>query len=170
MLKYLSSVATALAVVVFSIGTIGLHSVKSQERSVAPAHHFRVIRDKSITFVVPPFATAVMGNLDIADVLPESDRLIYVQGKKIGTTNITLYDQNKKLVEVIDLDVTLDLEEIRNNSFWHGKPRHPRIRQQKPNRIERRSEECGRRGPRRRHRQVISDNGRREGSGPRQSG
>ena len=114
MLKYLSSVATALAVVVFSIGTIGLHSVKSQERSVAPAHHFRVIRDKSITFVVPPFATAVMGNLDIADVLPESDRLIYVQGKKIGTTNITLYDQNKKLVEVIDLDVTLDLEEIRN--------------------------------------------------------
>jgi Flp pilus assembly secretin CpaC len=55
-----------------------------------------------------------MGNLDIADVLPESDRQIYIQGKKVGTTNITLYDQNKHLVGIIDLDVTLDIEQISN--------------------------------------------------------
>ena len=70
-----------------------------------------------------------MGNLDIADVLPESDRQIYIQGKKIGTTNITLYDQNKHLVGVIDLDVTLDIEQIKAGFFRHGEPRHPRIRE-----------------------------------------
>jgi pilus assembly protein CpaC len=116
MLKYLSGrVGAALAVVVFSTGLIGLpHPVKSQQPAVAPARHFRVTRDKSITFALPfSFSTAIMGNLDIADVLPESDRLIYIQGKKIGTTNITLYDQNKNLVAVIDLDVTLDIEEIK---------------------------------------------------------
>ena len=114
MLKYLSGrVGAALAVAGFALGLVGLHPAKSQQ-TAAPARHFRVTRDKSITFTLPySFSTAIMGNLDIADVLPESDRQIYIQGKKVGTTNITLYDQNKHLVGIIDLDVTLDIEQIR---------------------------------------------------------
>jgi pilus assembly protein CpaC len=41
-----------------------------------------------------------------------SNQLLYIQGKRVGTTNITLYDQEKRLVGVIDLDVTLDLDDI----------------------------------------------------------
>jgi pilus assembly protein CpaC len=41
-----------------------------------------------------------------------SDRQIYIQGKRIGTTNIMLYDQSKSLVGVIDVDVTLDIGQI----------------------------------------------------------
>lgn len=117
MLKYLlGRVGPPLAAAIgFSIGLVGLQPAKSQQPAVAPARHFRVTRDKSITFALPfSFSTAIMGNLDIADVLPESDRQIYIQGKKIGTTNITLYDQNKHLVGVIDLDVTLDIEQIKS--------------------------------------------------------
>lgn len=102
-----------MAVVVFVVGIIGLHPARSQQ-AAAPVRHFRVTRYKSITFAWPtPFASAVAGNLEIADVLPMSDRQIYIQGKKIGTTNITLYDQNKNFVGVIDLDVTLDIEDIK---------------------------------------------------------
>ncbi len=42
-----------------------------------------------------------------------SDRQLYIQGKKVGTTNVTLYDQDKHFVAVIDLDVTLDIRHIR---------------------------------------------------------
>jgi pilus assembly protein CpaC len=55
-----------------------------------------------------------VGNVDIADVVPETDRQIYIQGKRIGTTNITLYNESKHLVAVIDLDVTLDIEQIKS--------------------------------------------------------
>ncbi len=80
---------------------------------VAQVRHFRVTRYKSITFTSPvPFATAVAGNTEIADVLPMSDRTLYIQGKKVGTTNVTLYDQDKRFVAVVDLDVTLDIEDI----------------------------------------------------------
>src|ERR1700730_17192448 len=42
-----------------------------------------------------------------------SDRVIYIQGKKIGTTNVSVFDQDKKLISVIDLEVTLDIQNIR---------------------------------------------------------
>ncbi len=45
---------------------------------------------------------------EIADVVPISDRQIYVLGKKIGSTNVMLYDQQKSLIGVLDVDVQLD--------------------------------------------------------------
>lgn len=72
-----------------------------------------VTRFKSRTFQFDePFATAVVGAPDIADVLPMSDRIIYLQGKKIGTTNVSLFDQNKQLIGVIDVEVSVDADYI----------------------------------------------------------
>ena len=36
------------------------------------------------------YGKALVGNPDIADVLPLTDRSVYVLGKKIGTTSLTL--------------------------------------------------------------------------------
>lgn len=55
-----------------------------------------------------PFSTAVIGAPEIADVLPMTDSMLYVQGKKVGATNISVFDQQRRLVSVIDLDVTPD--------------------------------------------------------------
>ena len=107
-----AAVGLALTVAVISAWS-GAPVIAQQSQSVM-ARHFKVTRNKSITFPWPvPFATAVAGNLEIADVLPISDRQLYIQGKRIGTTNITLYNQDKKFVGVIDLDVTLDTEDIK---------------------------------------------------------
>ncbi|HZP69414.1 MAG TPA: type II and III secretion system protein family protein [Pseudolabrys sp.] len=55
-----------------------------------------------------PFASTAVGAPDIADVLPVSDRIIYIQGKKIGTTNITIFDRDKQVIAILDVDVTID--------------------------------------------------------------
>lgn len=54
------------------------------------------------------FKTAVVGAPDIADAMPMSDRTLYVQGKKPGTTNVAVFDANMKLISVIDVEVAID--------------------------------------------------------------
>jgi pilus assembly protein CpaC len=61
-----------------------------------------------------PFSTAVIGAPEIADVLPMTDSMLYVQGKKVGATNISVFDQQRRLVSVIDLDVTPDTTSLQN--------------------------------------------------------
>ena len=60
-----------------------------------------------------PFAKALIGNADIADVLPLTNRSLYVLGKKIGTTSLTLYDKNNNLISVIDVAVGPDVVALR---------------------------------------------------------
>ena len=40
------------------------------------------------------FAKAMVGNEDIADIVPVTNRSLYVLGKKMGTTSLTIYDTN----------------------------------------------------------------------------
>ena len=55
-----------------------------------------------------PFASAVVGSPDIVDALPMSDRALYIQGKKVGTTNISVFDQAMRMVGVLDVEVAID--------------------------------------------------------------
>ena len=54
------------------------------------------------------YAKALIGNPEIADVLPTSLNSIYVMGKKIGSTNLTIYDRKGGLVAVVDITVGPD--------------------------------------------------------------
>ena len=56
-----------------------------------------------------PFAKALVGNPDIADVLPLTSSSLYVLGKKMGTTSLTLYDRRSQLIAVIDIAVGPDV-------------------------------------------------------------
>lgn len=78
-----------------------------------PIRRIVVTRYKSRTFEFEaPFASAVIGSPEIADVLAMSDRVIYLQGKKIGTTNVSIFDQNKQLIGVLDVEVAVDADFI----------------------------------------------------------
>jgi pilus assembly protein CpaC len=52
------------------------------------------------------FTDVVVADPDIADAVPLTDRSIYVLGKKVGVTSVSVYDADKKLVGVIEVDVT----------------------------------------------------------------
>jgi len=54
-----------------------------------------------------------MGNPDIADIVILKGSQIYILGKKLGTTNVQLWDSGNNLVKVLDIEVTHDLFQIK---------------------------------------------------------
>ena len=75
--------------------------------------HVVIILHKSQTVSFStPFKTASIASTDIADVTPLTDRSLYIQGKQIGTTSISVFDQNMQLVELLDLEVTFDTRSL----------------------------------------------------------
>lgn len=59
------------------------------------------------------YGKALIGSPDIADVLPLTDRSVYVLGKKVGTTSLTLYDRRNMLIAVVDIAVGPDVIGLR---------------------------------------------------------
>ncbi len=85
------------------------HAVREQVSAL------KVTLNKSRTLCFSaPFSTAVIGAPEIADVLPMTESMLYVQGKKVGATNISVFDQQRRLVSVIDLDVTPDTTSLQS--------------------------------------------------------
>ena len=82
---------------------------QSRDNEDSAVRHIVVTINKSRTLrIEKPFASAVVGSPDIVDALPMSDRTLYIQGKKVGTTNVSVFDQGMQLIGVIDVEVTLD--------------------------------------------------------------
>ena len=56
-----------------------------------------------------PYSKALIGNPDIADIVPITSTSVYVLGKKTGTTSLTLYDRSNRLIAVVDIVVGPDV-------------------------------------------------------------
>jgi pilus assembly protein CpaC len=56
----------------------------------------------------------VVGSPNIADALPMSDRSLYIQGKKIGTTNVSVFDTSMHLIGVLDIEVSVDTADVQS--------------------------------------------------------
>jgi pilus assembly protein CpaC len=82
----------------------------------APVRHITVTLNKSKTLrFSEPFSSAVIGAPDIADILPMTEETLYVLGKRVGTTSISVFSADKHLIAVVDLEVSLDTASL------HGK-------------------------------------------------
>jgi len=57
---------------------------------------------------------ALVGNAEIADVLPVTDQSIYVLGKKMGTTSLTLYSRDNRVLAVMDIAVGPDVDALKD--------------------------------------------------------
>lgn len=51
------------------------------------------------------YVDLVVGDPEIADAMPLTDKSFYIHGKKLGTTTVSAYDANKKLVGEIEIEV-----------------------------------------------------------------
>ncbi|TIW93664.1 MAG: BON domain-containing protein, partial [Mesorhizobium sp.] len=58
------------------------------------------------------FYQIVIGDPEIANVNPLTDKSFYVLGNNLGTTGIALFDEKKQLVGTVDIEVTLDTEQL----------------------------------------------------------
>jgi pilus assembly protein CpaC len=54
----------------------------------------------------------VIGNPEIADIGPLTDRSFYVLGTQLGTTGVALFDENKQLIGSLDIEVSLDTDRL----------------------------------------------------------
>ena len=55
-----------------------------------------------------PFTDVLVGSAEIADVIPLSDQSLYILGKKTGTTNVSVLDNARRVIGVVDVDVGPD--------------------------------------------------------------
>ncbi|MEO7815113.1 MAG: type II and III secretion system protein family protein [Sphingomicrobium sp.] len=60
-----------------------------------------------------PYSKALIGNPEIADILPLTNQSLYVLGKKAGTTSLTLYDRSNRLIAVVDVVVGPDVTSLK---------------------------------------------------------
>ncbi len=98
------SVATPAAAQVSTISVAeGVHAGEV----AVPVNKSQVIRSDR------PYAKALIGAPEVADVLPLTDQSLYVLGKKMGTTSLTLYDRNNMLIAVVDVVVGPDVISLR---------------------------------------------------------
>jgi pilus assembly protein CpaC len=95
-------------------------AAQAQQRiALANAAHTATIRvtigkseDIKLTDQSTSIADITIGNPDVADVNPLTDQKLSILGKKAGTTRVTLYGEDKKLVGVFDVEVTYDTSQL----------------------------------------------------------
>jgi pilus assembly protein CpaC len=60
------------------------------------------------------YSDIVVGDPEIVDAEPLTSRSLYLLARKTGRTNVLFYDTEKRLVGLVDIDVTLDLGDLRS--------------------------------------------------------
>lgn len=60
------------------------------------------------------FADLVVGDPEIADVVPLTDQSFYILGKAVGQTNVTVYDGKKQLLGIVDIEVGHDADKLQD--------------------------------------------------------
>lgn len=65
-------------------------------------------------YLEQPVAKISVGNPDIADILILRSRQLYVVGKQLGTTNVTLWDNDNQVVSAVGIEVTHNLESLKS--------------------------------------------------------
>ena len=70
------------------------------------------------------FVDVIVGDPNIADVNPLTDHALSILAKKIGTTRVSVYSENKKLIGIFDVEVGYDVSRLASEF----KRRFPRAR------------------------------------------
>jgi pilus assembly protein CpaC len=58
------------------------------------------------------FTDVTIGDPEVADVTPLTDRSLSILGKKIGTTRVSLYGEGRKPLGIFDIEVSYDVSRI----------------------------------------------------------
>ncbi len=59
-----------------------------------------------------PFTDVTIGDPEVADVTPLTDRSLSILGKKIGTTRVAIYGEGKNQVGIFDIEVSYDVSRL----------------------------------------------------------
>lgn len=102
-------ITVLLALSVMLLGIIfSAHSYAARTQSIS------VPQNKSRLVEIPGSAKKIsVGNPNVADILILRSNKIYVLGKQLGTTNVIVWDSRDRLITVLDVEVTHDLNALK---------------------------------------------------------
>ncbi len=86
-------------------GTINIIAGKTKSIKIAKGKPRTIRLDQG-------FAEIVVGDPEVANITPLTNQSFYVLGHKLGTTGIALFDDNKKLIGSVDVEVTYDTQQL----------------------------------------------------------
>ena len=107
------ALAASAAAIIAPAMTQAQETVRTADANLRAGQLDVAVNKSQVLTADRPFAKALIGNAEVADVLPLTNRSLYVLGKKIGTTSLTLYDKNNNLISVIDVAVGPDVLSLR---------------------------------------------------------
>ncbi|MEJ2762560.1 type II and III secretion system protein family protein [Photobacterium sp. MCCC 1A19761] len=94
--------------------TLLLFTTVSSDSFAARAQSISVPQNKSRLVEIPGAAKKIsVGNPNVADILILRSNKIYVLGKQLGTTNVIIWDSRDRLITVLDVEVTHDLNALK---------------------------------------------------------
>lgn len=91
------------------------HAEQPQQNWVDPESNVRAgqldvpLNKSQMLTVDQPVGRVMVGNQEIADIMPITTRSIYVLGRKLGTTSLTIFDKADKVMAVVDVAVGPDI-------------------------------------------------------------
>ncbi len=119
--SWLRDVAVALAVAI-AIGLLGMAGMAraAEQRTIQIGGNARTamvtvtIGKSQDVRTGSSFVDVMVGDPEIADVNPLTDRSLSILAKKIGTTRVSVYAEDKKLIGIFDVEVTYDVTRLQN--------------------------------------------------------
>jgi pilus assembly protein CpaC len=82
--------------------------------------HLSVVVNRAVTLAADARISEILiGNPDIADVVALTDRSLYVLGKKIGITSVSVLNDQKRILAVLSVEVTFDIDGLRKSLVDH---------------------------------------------------
>ncbi|MBN9673746.1 type II and III secretion system protein family protein [Labrenzia aggregata] len=119
--RYLRARTTLMGAVMVIALAVGLCSISPARAQV---DEITLVNSGSVSKVTMPpgttrtvrtdrtFSDLVVGDPEIADIVPLSSQVLYIQGKSTGLTNISIYNEQKALLGVIEVRVQLNFDEV----------------------------------------------------------
>jgi len=102
----------------FLMVVIGISGNTYAQSIAGQPDKFEVAINKSrVMQLHQPIQKVSMGNPEIADIVVLRKNQIYILGKRLGTTNVLLWDKNAELIKALDIEVTHDLNQLKKKLF-----------------------------------------------------
>jgi pilus assembly protein CpaC len=72
-----------------------------------------VSRKSKVLEFARAYESAMIAEAEVADVVPLTDHSIYLLGKKVGTSRLTVVDHNQRVIEIVEVEVTPDVDDLK---------------------------------------------------------
>lgn len=109
-------IAIAAAALALTLAQPGPAAAQAFTDAMAPTRAVSVAKNKSMAFrLTSNAAEVVVTQPEVAQIVANNERSVYLRGIEFGATNVLVYDKNHRLVEVIDVNVGYDAAAVQSD-------------------------------------------------------